>query len=235
MDEKHRMLGFCILSLVLLSAAYAIEPTAVDVLSNISSEQPPIEIGTQLNTSGGTVSTVNFDATTQNPRWKGFVGNITGKFALQDSKNTSLYDWTLTTVQGEVYATRQNTLVGWSTVSCASPANISTEESELGFASADEDSINKTFNLTTHAQFYAGDTLISANSCYSTYLNVGGQSQSDNFSELILADKKLIYTSLLENSVQGFNNETYDYQLIVPDNTNQSSASELYYFYIELI
>jgi len=66
-------------------------------------------------------------------------------------------------------------------------------------------------------------------------LHVGGAKQSSVFSQLLLYETNIIYTGLLENSEIAYNNQRYDYQIIVPDNTNQSSSSETYYFYIELI
>ena len=35
--------------------------------------------------------------------------------------------------------------------------------------------------------------------------------------------------------VWSYNSQEYDYEMIVPDNTNQSVQSEVYYFYIELV
>ncbi len=229
-----------LIALALLACAVSIvsgiEPSAPTRVQNLSTESPTPSIGQALNTSGGTISTINIDATTQNPRWKGFVGNITGKFALQDANGFSLYDWTLLSTLGEVYTTRNSTLVSWPSVACATVQNISNEDNALGFNASDVDNINHTFNYTSHLAFYAGDTLIAANSCRSTFLFVNSTSQTQYFREVLLHDMNVIYTGLIENSSFGYRNGSrYDYQLIVPDNTNQGATSEIYYLYIELI
>ncbi|MBR9699468.1 hypothetical protein GOV09_03375 [Candidatus Woesearchaeota archaeon] len=232
--NRARVIWVVIFLVTLLSFSYAISPNPPDILFNITSSGPSQTMGSMLNTTGGTISTVNFFTKTQNPRWKGFVGNITGKFALQDANNFSLYDWTITIVQGEIYATRNSGTVDWPNIDCATYQNISFEQTDLGFLKGDADSINNTFNETAHDQFYAGDTLISVNSCPSTNLTVN-TTEVGLFQELLLFEQNIIYTGLLEDAEIGFSGEPYDYQLIVPENTNQSKASELYYFYIELI
>jgi hypothetical protein len=221
--------------LIAFAVTYAITPSAPDNSTNVSTESPTPGIGDQINTSGGTITTINFVATTQNPHWKGFVGNITGQYALMDSNNLSLYDWSLANAKGEIYATRQSTPVEWDSVSCATFENITKEETALGFLETDEDNINRTFNDTTHSEFYAGDTLISADSCPSTTLYVEGEKQSTKFFELLLIDENIVYTGLIEDAEVGYSNKTYDYQMIVPDNVDQGEPSEIYYFYIELI
>jgi hypothetical protein len=238
--KKSRSMGYRILTIVLIALAlisyvYPIEPSSPVSFENKSTESPDPTLGAMLNTTGGTISTVNFNATTQNPRWKGFVGNVTGKYALMDSDNMSIYDWTLTTVKGEIYSTRNSTLVDWSNVDCASEAEIIAEQTNLGFVEGDEDSINRTFNYTSHTDFYAGDNYVSVNSCSSTYLYIGGEAQESKFNELLLFDDNLVYAALLEDSETGFNNQLYDFQMIVADNTNQGAQSEIYYFYIELV
>lgn len=234
---KKNLIALWIVLVVLLiqNTLYAIQPSGPDSYENKSTESPLPTIGALINTSGGTITTINFQATTQNPRWKGFVGNITGRFALMDANNFSLYDWTLTTVQGEIYATRNSSLVDWISVRCANSTTISSEQNSLGFLSTDADTINKTFNQTTHNSFYAGDTFIRNNTCPSTYLYVSGQSQNNTFQELLLYEDNIIYTSLIEGAEIGYSNQTYDYQIIVPDNTQQGQPSEVYYLYIELI
>ncbi|MBD3164328.1 hypothetical protein GF323_03945 [Candidatus Woesearchaeota archaeon] len=228
--------GLCwVILIALASLSIAIEPSAPDSFENISADSPVPSVGTMFNTSGGTITTLNFNATTQNPRWKAFVGNISGEFALQNTEGMAIYDWSLTSVQGEIYATRNSTLVDWDSVSCATNSDIGKEQDALGFSTNDEDNINRTFYRQEHDEFYAGDKFIAADSCPSTNLYVNGTNQSQHYQELLLNYNNLIYTGLLENAERGFSNQSYDYQLIVPDNTNQSMPSESYYFYIELI
>ena len=97
------------------------------------------------------------------------------------------------------------------------------------------DSIVNTFNEKSHLPFYAGLTEVTANSCNSTNLYVNSAESSD-FEQVLLYDgSNVIYTSLLEDSVTGFDGTQYDFQMILPEmgSTGWSSATA-YYFYIEL-
>ncbi|RMF55331.1 hypothetical protein D6745_02530 [Candidatus Woesearchaeota archaeon] len=212
-------------------------PSAPTAMENISSTAPLPSIGAVQNVSGGTINVVNINVTTQTPRWKAFVGNITGKLALQNSQNQSIYEWDIISIEGEIYATRYNGLINWDNIKCANQSNIDAEETALNITPTSPDSINNTFNETSHAEFYAGTVHISANSCRSTALYVNGQKQSAKFQEVLLHDgSNLIYTGLLENSEVGYNGERYDYQLIVAENGLEGSQpSTAYYFYLELI
>ena len=46
----------------------------------------------------------------------------------------------------------------------------------------------------------------------------------------------VVYTSILENSTYGFNNQTYDFQMIVAENALEGNQpNTAYYFFVELI
>jgi hypothetical protein len=235
--KRNLLLVLALLLLIVLftKSNFAAQPSAPNSLDYLYNSSPSPSVGAVISVNGGVIATINFNTTTQNPRWKGFVGNITGKFVLSDASGLSLYDWSLTYTQGEIYATRKNSLVDWASVGCALESHISTEQNELNFQETDIDSINNTFNGTLHRSFYAGDMRIFANSCPSTQLYVNGERQENSFQEILLYEGKLIYAGLLEDSSLGFNNERYDYQLIVPDNAGADDPTEVYYFYVELI
>lgn len=210
-------------------------PSAPDSSVNITSYAPGPEPGLELNISGGSISVINFNATTVNPKWKGFVGNISGKLALEDSTSMSLFEWPMTSIEGEIYATRSSSLLNWDNISCVKPYKLFLEQYELNFTNSNVDSINNTFNETSHQSLYVGTTLLSDNSCRSTKMLVNGEKTSD-FVEVVLQDSdSVIYAALLEDSQTGFNNATYDFQMIVPDwGIINSNPSVPYYFYLEL-
>ena len=212
------------------------QPSAPDVMTNISSQSPPATGGYAMTTNGGTITTLNIDATTQNPHWKAYVGNISGKLALQDANNNSVYDWNLTSMEGEIYATRKTDTVEWGSIGCANTTTIQAEETALNMTSSDKDSIINTFTKKNHTSFYAGLTSITADSCNSTNLYANNQSSSE-FEELLLHDgNDMVYAALLEDSITGFDGKEYDFQMILPDSGLEGSQTpETYYFYVELI
>ena len=237
MKSKDKI-GMCmiLLVLILLPISIAFAPTAPDIINSTERSINP-EAGWMLNNSGGTITTLNLNATTQNYRWKGFVGNINGEFALMDSSSSSLYDWDVTTISGEIYATRNNSIINWADVSCATDSIVEDEQDNLSISTSNFDSINNTFNQQAHDEFYVGYVKITQDSCKTTALNVNNTEQTEYFQELLLTDgNNLIYASLLEDSQYGFDNQTYDFQMIVAENAALGQQpNEAYYFYVELI
>ncbi|MBN1544874.1 hypothetical protein JW898_05440 [Candidatus Woesearchaeota archaeon] len=233
-----RILTATLLLLALAVCAYADfpVPTGPDYMTNTSTQSPLPTGGYDLTTGGGTITWLNINATTQNPRWKAYVGNISGQLALQDASKNTVYNWNISSMEGEIYSTRKTTLVDWDSISCANLAQIQAEETALNMTSSSEDSIISTFSKKSHAQFYAGLTLIEADSCNSTNLYVNSQESSD-FAELLLHDGSyIVYTALIEDAITGFDGNQYDFQMILPDSGLEGSQTpETYYFYVELI
>ena len=194
--------------------------------------------GTFINTSGGTFTTLNLNVTQQDPRWKAYAGNITGKLLLSDAQNLSIYDWTWSETSGEVYATRANS-INWPAIICANAAKITAEEVAMNHTATNADSISLTFNRKVHKKFYVGTKYIANSTCFSiaTYINGKNQTVSENakFQEVLLTDTtNLLYVTLLENAQSGFNNKKYDFQLLVAESDKRVNPTP-YYFYVELV
>jgi len=187
--------------------------------------------------AGGSFTTLVLNVTSQTSKWKAYVGNVSGKLTLDNSNNMTIYDWTLTTVQGEVYVSR-NDSVNFTSLACANSTHISSEETALSINSTSDDSINRTFSQKAHKSFVIGGTGVVANStCYSISTYIGDVSQaaseSSVFQEVIMSDgSSVVYVSILEDAKVGFDNSFYDFQMIVPDNPTE--VSNTYYFYAEL-
>ncbi len=229
------------LIIVLLSAlsiAYAV-PTG-PTITVIANETKQSVGGTLLNTSGGSIATIRLNATTQNTRWKAYVGNVSGSLSLDDAQDNKLFDWSLTQFMGEVYATRSQQTINWTGINCSNATHISLEEFAINHSNRD-DNITKTFSTQTHREFYAGTRQILANTCFSVHTYVNSTSQATSFEEVVLYDGtnltngKIIYASPLEQDLYGFDNSTYDFQMIVPENGQAGwQSSTAYYFYVEL-
>lgn len=213
-------------------------PTNPSILSNRTETITPKPLA-YLNTSGGSFTTLVLNASQQNYKWKAYVGNVTGKLSLQDQTNYSIYDWKMSTISGNVYVSR-NSSIDWSNLTCANRTTISNEDSYLNMNPTGIDNINQTFNMTTHKQFYAAAKRIDQSTCpaISTYVNGTAQTngQNNKFQEILLQDIKgsILYTTIIESQILGFDNSRYDFQMIVAeDETKQVSTP--YYFYMELI
>jgi len=219
-----------------MSIVVIAEPQGPVITYNVT-EYGPIQPAALVNTSGGSFTTLVLNVSYQNQRWKAYAGNVTGKLALQDSEGFSIYDWGLTTVGGQVYASR-NDSVDWSSIGCAPSGIVSSEQSFLNHAASATDSINNTFSGIGHRSFYVGSTPITQNTCPSiaTFVNSSAQVLDENalFQQVLLSDSNaLVYTTLLEDGAEGFNLRRYDFQMIVAESAISPTPTP-YYFYVEL-
>ncbi len=219
---------------------FAQVPQGPEFIFNNSVNATPIPAASII-TAGGTFTTLVLNATSQNLKWKAYVGNVTGKLTLQDSSGYNIYDWVLSSVEGEVYVSRNNS-INWSAIRCADNSSIATEESALSITHGKIDSINVTFNRSIHAQFYVGLVQINQSTCpaINTFVNGSRQtaSVSSQFQEVLLRDDKtrIVYATPLNSSTYGYaTGSRFDFQLIVPDFGSEQISSQVpYYFYVEL-
>ena len=225
------------LLIILVPVLVYSQPTGVIVQFN-ETETPTAAPAAELTTAGGTFTTLVLEGTFQNPRWKAYVGNVTGSLTLSDSTQNTIYDWALTVVSGSVFVSRNDSIV-WSGVSCASPTTIADEENFLNMTASSPDSISNTFNDTIHRGFFVGTVEIPESTCNSiaTYVNNQQQTLSTTsaFQEVLLEDTNdnLVFTTMLEDSVTGFDGSLFDFQLIVPEDST-SVTPTTYYFFVEI-
>ena len=237
-ENAGRMLALFLIIVFALSIPFSAlgQPNGVSILSNVT-ETPDATPASSLTTAGGSFTTLILNGTFQNPRWKAYVGNITGILTLDNGAGYSIYDWNLTTINGEVYISR-NSSITWSTIGCSTPARIAAEQAFLNHAYSSVDNINNTFNRTVHRGFYVSTTQIGNSTCRSiaTYVNDAKQAENENaaFQEILLTDStNLVYATLLENNRAGFDNGQYDFQMIVPEDDTKVNPTT-YYFYAEI-
>ena len=231
-----RLLTLLLLTLFTTTLLVMGAPEGPTIVSN-TTESPTPQSAASQTTAGGSFTTLILNATTQTLKWKAYVGNITGTLSLRDAQNFSIYDWDLTTITGEVYASRNNT-IDWDSIRCANQTEITEEENHLNIATSAVDSINSTFNDTIHTSFFVGTTPISNSTCRSiaTYVNDTAQTADENadFQLILLSDtQRRVYATILEDDVQGYNNGAFDFQMIVAEDPTTSVPST-YYFWAEL-
>ncbi len=224
------------LSAIIIQNTFA-DPSGVTIIQN-TTVTPAVQPAGSITTAGGSFTTMLINATSQTMRWKAYVGNVSGRFALQDGSNYSIYDWGITIIAGEVYASRNNS-INWPAINCVDNTTLSNEQTQINMTTTKEDSINKTFNNTVHKSFYVGTKLITNSTCRSiaTYVNSTKQtvSESATYQEVLLQDtnQKMVYTTLLENKARSYNNASLDFQMIVAESDINPTPST-YYFWVEL-
>jgi hypothetical protein len=246
-EEEKRVNGeglvkgvFIVFTAIIISfmflGVFSAVPGGVSGLNITSNETGSvISSGNAVNISGGYIATINITTSVQNPHWKAFVGWVNGAFTLDDSSGSTIYDWSLATTEGEVYATRDSATVEWGTITCATNTEIETENVAMNLSNP-SDNITATFSDTTHNSFYVGSTNIGANSCPTLNTYVSNSSQDTTFEEIALHDEtSIVYATIIEDQSQGFDENSYDFQMIVPEYGLEGfSGSTAYFIYVEV-
>lgn len=230
--------GWSFIFLLLLHFSLAI-PAGPSTLSMVSSSRYPLASASNTSAMAGNVSELTILADSITQTWQGYFGNVSGAIVLGDSNNNTLYNWTLASANGEIYAVRDSVTPTWSSVRCANFTELLSEESVLNVPVAAADGLNETFfNTSVFNDFYVGPLNInSTQDCYATNLYNDTGAQSAYFSEVILSDTtaNLIYTSILNDNIVGFDSLSHDFEMIVgEDGHNGDTNPTPYYFYVEL-
>lgn len=210
------------------------DPSGAQITSSSTDTGPTISPeGHTANRS--TITTIALNAVQQDQRWKAYIGNVSGTLTLDDASNKTIYDWSTAAISGEVFSSTSGSL-DFSTVSCASSGVIGTAETAMAQAGTEVDSISSTFNSTDHSSTVVAGTSLS--NCNSTTLYVNdvsqGQDSGADFQEFLMQEttNSLVYVSILNDNTVGFDGNTYDFQMIVPE--TPTGAAHTYYFYVEL-
>jgi hypothetical protein len=215
-------------------------PTGPGDPSLVSTDRKTEDPAQLILAYAGNISEIDLFGYALTQNWQGYYGNVTGKIVLADANNNSMYIWEVAEPTGEVYAARANS-INWTrgNVNCSQAIDIVYEdETFLTINNTYEDSVNKTFNSTSHPYVEVGTGGIIENTCYSTNMYDSNQAfDPDHFHELMLYDSSSsepIYVAIMENSEAGFNAEQHDFEMIVPEPGTTDDAVTNYYFYIEI-
>lgn len=237
-NAKYVQMLMLLVAISLLAYTAFADPSGTSITFNSTNPGGTQTAGNRSD-AGGTITTLILDAVQQNTKWKAYLGNITGTLTLDDSNGNTIFDWSLAAagITGEVYVTSA-TSITWGSIACATQGTIDTEHTALGILGNSVDSINATFNETTHPQIIVAGQTIGANSCgfaASTFVSDTREAQaSATFPEVLLHDTtNLVYaTPINQDSTSYDGASTADFQLIVADDPTVTDTT--YYFYAEI-
>ena len=253
------LLSICVL---MIGYVYAIstDPTGPQSITRNQDERfdPDNWPSWNIQAEAGNVTELTITSKSQTQTWQGYYGNISGTITLDDASNWTMYDWALSEPQGEIYASNGSS-VTWSYIRCVNYSNngtiqyaenITRIESWLGLAADDVDGIDETFNetgnldgATAHPTVYVGTYTISSGTCPAADTYQNDTTAGIQFAEILLTDNvSIIFTTIIENDdvgvdteVQGFDNQTHDFQMLVGDDGHDGdTAITNYYFFVEL-
>jgi len=234
------------------------QPFGASVTSGSPETAPADAAGTASAYAGNiTELMINGFSTTQS--WQGFYGNVTGTIQLADADDDVLYNWTLASPQGEVYAST-NSSVSWGNIQCfnftangtmagtggetpgatsISGKNLTQLESNFNMSFDDVDGVNETFTLTNHDSFYTASLQFSADECISARVyGSTGQGVDQQWEEVLLyepATTSVVFASLLEENMAGFDTNFHDFEMLVLENGHGTDAVvTTYNFFVEM-
>jgi hypothetical protein len=173
-------------------------------------------------------------STTQS--WQGYFGNVSGAIQLADGSDNIMYNWSLASPEGEIYASEGDS-VSWATIECFNMAsNLTTSESAFNIDSDAADGIDETFYLNDHTEFYIGSTQFTSGQCNNTKLY--NDTGIGTFDEVLLYDvpnENIVFASILMEDATGFDSATHDFEMLVLEDGHSGDTSPTtYYFYVEL-
>ena len=223
---------------ILLSFVSAVEPFGVENINVVNSTSSTPSDPSNIPAQAGNVTELNIFGYSVTQSWQGYFGNVSGVITLGNSAGDVMYNWSLADPEGEIYATRLNS-VDWQNIGCFNWSESgSWLEDSFNISADDVDGVDETFNKYTHPLFYTSNVEISSNTCMSTNIyDSTGASNESNYHEVLLWDgNDVIFTSLLEEeSVRGFDGKDHDFEMLVlEDGHNTDTETTPYYFYVEL-
>lgn len=224
------------------SSVMAVTPSGANYTNAITSTAPADE-PQSIQAQAGNVTRLNIFGYTTTQSWQGYYGNVSGTLQLADSNDKVLYNWSLASPEGEVYASINGSgEISWGDIACFNMNNHQALEALYNISTDDVDGVNETFKTgNSHDLFYTAGTYFATGTCASTQIfDSSGHGNDNHFEEVLLTDAssstQVIFASLLEEeNIAGFDGEYYDFEMLVLENGHGTdTAATPYYFYVEL-
>lgn len=199
---------------VLAQVADGAQPFGADV-TDLGSERAPEDDATSNDALAGNTTELDISGYSVTQSWQGYFGNVSGTIMLADSDDNVMYNWSLASPEGEIYASTNDSLQ-WDNIQCFNftatgtygddtgnagdtslhGTNLSQLESRFGIVHDDVDGVNETFSIDgshesgsglTHDLFYTNNLEFSAGECLSTHVFTDSQGPEDGtFQEVLM-------------------------------------------------
>ena len=221
-------------------------PATLDVVN--TSRRSPAGAAT-VQAQAGNVTQLSIIGNTVTQTWQAYYGNVSGTITLDNAQNNTIYDWDLASPEGEIYASEDTIDFTYGNVFCYdfnqsdignSDFNTLAEyEALLGLETDDADGIDETFTeSTSYDTFYVGSYYVNQTCPTTQMYDQNEQKDPNKFQEVLLYDNssnKLVYTAIIEQDAQGFDDQYWDFEMIVGENGHDGdTTTTTYYFYVEL-
>ncbi len=183
---------------------------------------------------GGNITNLDFmNSLSQTSKWQGYYGNVSGLIILGNATTGSMYNWTIASRIGNVYATQANPMnfTAWEDLGAKSGANI---DSDFGFPATDNDSATNTFNTGSPPAINVSGKMITATNGAKTFDSTGAKAWwTIALARTSASADNYVFAGVINTQGDAFDGTKKDYQMIVPENA--ASGTVTYYFYVELV
>lgn len=183
-----------VLTLYLFSVPIDAKPFGANV-TEYGNETAPEDPADVHYAYAGNVTEIDIFGYSTTRSWQGYFGNVSGTVQLADSNDYVMYNWSLASPEGEVYATVNGTGIDWNYIQCfnftalgtyaddtaqagatsLAGMNLTQLEARYGINYTDVDGVDETFDLDgslpnndgTHDLFYTNNRYFSDGECLS--------------------------------------------------------------------
>lgn len=223
----------------LLGFGVSVTPFGVETLTVVNSTSALADNAQSVLAQAGNVTELNIFGVSVTQTWQGYFGNVSGAIILADASDNMMYNWSLADPEGEIYASKSNS-VSWGNIQCFNwTENGSYIETSFNIQPDDVDGVDETFSYGNgHDLFYTNNQQFTEGECMSAVLfDSSGAGVNDHYEEVLLWDgDEVVFTSLLEESaVSGFDGRDHDFEMLVlEDGHGVDTDTTTYYFYVEL-
>lgn len=215
MNLKKLTLLSLVMTVFLAVSVLAVQPFGAAPSQVKPSERAPIDAAQSYQSLAGNTSEIDISGYSPTQTWQGYFGNVSGTVQLADASDNVMYDWSLASPEGEVYASRNGTL-DWTLIQCfnytatgaygddsatagdtsLTGMNLTQLEAAYNIASDDVDGVDETFTLNgshesgedyMHDMFYVNNLQFTEGECLSTSVFTDSDSAENNtFEEVLL-------------------------------------------------
>jgi hypothetical protein len=256
------LLGFLFFILAVTFAVYAgATPNGAGTVTTLGSSSANASNPGNNSAVAGNVTELDVYGYSTTQSWQGYYGNVSGTIQLATAGNKVMYNWSIASPSGEIYAST-NSSIQWPYVQCFNftangsygddkPMNGSTSllgtnltqlEGRYGLNYTDVDGVNETFGLIdagTHNAFYTGSLAFAEGECPNTRVfSSAGKGEDNKFEEVLMYEPEttsVIFASILNKDLGGFDAVNHDFEMLVLENGHAGDISTTpYFFFVEL-
>ncbi len=219
-----------LVAIFVLPLAMAAEPGGATVQTNADQGVYPASSAGSVNVNAGHTYLTNLSAEQSTYHWAGLFGNVTGKIVLGDTSSFKMFEWDA--IGQWVYASIASALTWTGTWDAATCSDV---ESAFSFLTGASDDCAHTFTATDNFNSEATGQSASSTIEAQTYDNTTTAYWNTMVVKDGAATPNLVFVAPVETGHKSFNNQTVQYQMILPENGGNGDTSPTqYYLWVEL-